>query len=98
MLLVACAHGDSEQRRTFDAVFSRAVPTCEEFFLPNSMARPPGFDLKGHTKELEQRLAGFAHLFQSEAGRAYLDERAKRESDNVAKGCAEQLLVRAGAV
>ena len=40
----------------FEAEFQATQGLCDEFLLPNSMARPTGFNLQGHMHEIEAQL------------------------------------------
>ena len=92
ILSSGCLPAPPAQSTRFDSALATAIPVCEEFFLPNSMARPSGFDVNAHQTELEQRIIGLADTFRSVAGVSYLEERAQRETDDVAKACVRKLL------
>jgi hypothetical protein len=77
---------------SFDAALASAKPVCEEFFLPNSMARSPGADINAHQTELEQRIIKLADTFRSVAGIAYLEERVQGEKDDADNACFRKLL------
>jgi len=80
------------QTGELDAEFQGVQRLCEEFFLPNSMARPPGFDLQGHMHEIEVRLRDRAARFRSPEGIAYLRSHRERDSDDISRACAGKLL------
>ena len=82
----------AREPRSFKAEFDETQPTCEQFFLPNSMARPTGFDLERHLREVEGALQKRAELFRSAEGMKYLEAERSHESDNVRKACSGKLL------
>ena len=47
---------------------AKAITDCPEVALPNSMVRPPGFDLESHLKSVEARLEQSAGELASTAG------------------------------
>ncbi len=73
---------------------SEAVRQCVEIHLPNSMARPPGFDLNGHLEELAKQFAAAAVALADHGGfrriELYIHERKKDEDLEVF--CALDLL------
>ena len=82
---------EAEDGNRFGVEFEETQRLCDEFFLPNSMARPPGFDLHQHMQELDSRLRGRADLFSSPAGMAYLRTQQGTGSDDVRRACAAKL-------
>jgi len=92
LLLLGCPHPGAVQSMRFDSAVADAIPICEQFFFPNSMARSPGFDINAHQAELEHRILGLAASFRSDAGLSYLEERVGRETDDAAKACITKLL------
>jgi hypothetical protein len=44
---------DPSKTTDFEAAFLEVQPLCDEFFLPNSMARPTGFDREGHLRHID---------------------------------------------
>jgi len=92
LLFMGCLPRLVVETTSFDAALASAKPVCEEFFLPNSMARSPGFDINAHQTELEQRIIKLANTFRSVAGIAYLEERVQGEKDDVDKACFRKLL------
>jgi hypothetical protein len=89
ILFVGCLPRPAVETTHFDAALASAKPVCEQFFFPNSMARPPEFDVNAHQTELEQRIIGLSDTFRSVAG---VEERAQLETDDVAKACVRKLL------
>lgn len=80
---------------SLDAHFDEALPLCTEFFLPNSMAKEPGFDLEGHRAEIERKLTLIAIDFRSSAARLHLAEKIEGSKDDIEVACAEYLLKKA---
>ena len=76
----------------FEAEFQATQRLCDAFFLPNSMARPTGFDLQGHMHEIEAQLRNRAARFRSAEGIAYLRSHRESDSDDISHACAEKLL------
>jgi len=87
-----CAAEPNQQDGDLNAAFQQAQPLCDEWLLPNSMARPPGFDPQGHRKAIEADLRRRAVLFGSPAGRAFLRARITQLCGDPACGCAKTLL------
>jgi hypothetical protein len=92
LFFMGCLRRGAVETTSFDAALASAKPVCEEFFLPNSMARSSEFDINVHQTELEQRIFRLADTFRSVAGIAYLEERVRREKENVDKACVRKLL------
>jgi len=92
LLFMGCLPRPAVETTSFDAAVASAKAVCEEFFLPNSMARSPGFDINAHQTAMEQRIVKLADTFRSVAGIAYLEERVQREKDDVDKACVRKLL------
>ena len=92
IFFVGCLPRPAVETTRFDAALASAKPVCEQFFLPNSLARPPEFDVNAHQTELEQRIIGLSDTFRSVAGVSYLDERVQLETDDVGKACVRKLL------
>lgn len=86
----ANAEGDRSEM-DFNALFHKVLPLCEEYFLPNSMARPNGFDLQQHLKELEVELYEHSFAFQSKAGVELLNGIAQRDPDDISRACAAKI-------
>ena len=82
----------AEDANHFGAEFEETQRLCGEFFLPNSMARQPGFDLQRHMQQLDARLRGHAELFRSPGGMAYLRTQQASGPDDVRRACAAKLL------
>ena len=87
-----CAAERNQQGGDLNAAFQEAQPLCDEWLLPNSMARPPGFDLEGHRKAIEADLRRRAVPFGSPAGRAFLRARITQPCEDPAYRCAKTLL------
>jgi hypothetical protein len=92
ILFIGCLPRPAVETTSFDAALAIAKPVCEEFFLPNSMARSPGFDINAHQTAVEQRIFRLAGTFRSVGGIAYLEERVRREKEDVDKACVRKLL------
>jgi hypothetical protein len=94
---LAVAHADEINRFEVALRSSETQRLCDEFFLPNSMAHLPGFDVHHHMHEIEVGLRRRAELFRSPAGLAYLRTQQGSASDDIGRACAEKLLEYAGA-
>ena len=81
----------------FDGAFHRAQRLCDEYFLPNSMARPAGFDREARLRRLESQLRERASVFRSPRGVEYLRSHLGKESDDISRACAQKLLAYAQA-
>jgi hypothetical protein len=92
-LLLVGAHAAGQDRQVdLNAAFQEAQPFCDQWLLPNSMARLPGFDLQKHLRTIEAELRRRAVPFRSPAGRAYLGSRIKDPCEDLVCGCADTLL------
>src|SRR5262245_28239335 len=85
--LISCRPDESK-----DLAFQRVLPLCNELFLPNSMARPPGFDLSARLEDLSRQIREHAAEFNTPAGVRYLRVRLERERDDIARACVRRLL------
>ena len=94
LALAACSSATTALTRPADlqAAFQQTVPLCEGFFLPNSMARPPGFDINKHKRELEKQIEDRSALFWSHEGSTFLTNESAKAEDTIESGCAEKLL------
>ena len=79
----------SELRLSFD----KACKYYEQYVLPNSMAREPGFDLNSHLNKLFTNFQSEAKNFSRPAGELYLLGRLDSQTDDVLCSCAAALLV-----
>jgi hypothetical protein len=77
---------------SFDATFQETERLCEEYFLPNSMARPTGFDLEGRLRQLEAQLRERSAAFSAPGGVEYLRGKLGDATDDMSRACARQLL------
>ena len=84
---VALADGVSPYFKSFDQL----LPLCQELFLPNSMAREPGFNRQRRLEELMGELKTRSTDFRSKDGLAFLDLWLQQDNDQVAKQCAKLL-------
>jgi hypothetical protein len=92
-LLVVSVHAaEHGQPVDLNAAFQEAQPLCDQWLLPNSMARPPGFDLQGHLNTIQAELRRRAVSFRSPSGRVYFRARIKDPCEDLVCGCAETLL------
>ncbi len=83
------AVADPQER--FESSFAGAMNFCKQWFLPNSMAREPGFDLDAFLFEMEAGIKRYAKDFRSKEGKDFLQ--AKEQDENaLANACAEKLL------
>ena len=82
----------AEEAKTFDAIFQETQRLCDEYFLPNSMARPAGFDLDGDLRRLEAQLRDRATAFRAPRGVGYLRSRVGDATDDISRACARRLL------
>jgi len=95
-LAVSCSAAASPEQHGFDRAFSQAAQLCEHYFLPNSMAREPGFDIHAYLNSLDGRIEVLAKTFASSDGAAFVRAKAREADDDVAKRCAEKLLEESG--
>ena len=78
--------------QSHDLAFEQVLPLCNEFFHPNSIARPPDFDLSGHQDDLSRQIREHAAQFSTPAGVRYLRGRLDREPDDLARAYLRRLL------
>lgn len=69
------------------------VETCEEIRLPNSQARPEGFDLKAHLQKLEKRRQEAAQAFSRPEGIEFLEQQLDKTDDEMRQICMLQVLL-----
>jgi len=72
---------------SLDDAFESVLPLCEQYFLPNSMARAPGTDINAVLRDTKAEIRRRSVVFRSPAGRSYLASRLSVEEDDVAKAC-----------
>ncbi len=94
---VACSSASENQDavRDFDAVYREAFELCEEIALPNSMARPEGFDITAHVTQLAVTESEIIRVFYSQEGVEYLESLKGRQTDELEIYCTEKFLSRA---
>jgi hypothetical protein len=73
--LAACSSGPTAltDPTALQDAFEQTVPLCEQFFLPNSMARPAGFDINKHQRQIEKQIEDRSALFWSHEGSTFLN-------------------------
>ena len=71
---------DIEQLNT---AFDESARRFVEYRLPNSMARPPGFDLEGHLRQVEAQRRVVSRVFHSPAGVEFVVSRIREEPDEL---------------
>lgn len=74
----------------YNAKFADLLDVCIEIFLPNSMARPAGFDIEGHIGRLEKLRDMKAMEFSSEKGIDFLLEIISDAEEREVYYCAAQ--------
>jgi hypothetical protein len=100
--LLCCSSSDSEADANVAAqgsaaastasTIDKAVARCNEIAFPNSMARPPGFDINAHLAEVEEeRRSLSAHLTGPDSAEL-LKARLAASPDDVEIHCLNQLL------
>src|SRR4051794_25656388 len=83
---VAAASGSDH----FAAMYSRAIELCVEYKLPNSMARPSGFDMSEHLKEVQAQRRKIAVQFASPEGLSYIEGHITPGGDELKNACARE--------
>jgi len=63
--------------------FDESVRLFAEYRLPNSMARPAGFDLESHLREVEAKRENVSSVFHSPSGVQFIQARIQAEPDEL---------------
>lgn len=79
---IGCATGSAAD---LQQAFDETMPLCEQFFLPNSMARPAGFNIDTHVAELDKQIDERSYLFRSHEGTAFLIAKQSKTADSMEK-------------
>ena len=69
--------------QAFDTAFTETADLFVEYRLPNSMGRPPAFDLDRHLREVEARRREVSRIFHSPAGVQFVTARIQDEPDEL---------------
>jgi len=77
---------------TIAEVVDGIIARCEEIALPNSMARPPGFDINAHLRVLERQRADLVARVRSADAVSFVRKRLEKEADGLSVHCLRQLL------
>jgi hypothetical protein len=92
---VCVASGDEER---YGSEYARALALCVEYKLPNSMARPPGFNLSKHLSDVQVDRSKLASEFASPSGISFVEQRIAQGGEELTVVCARELLSAAKAV
>jgi len=76
----------------FQQIFDRYLELCIEYSLPNSMARPPGFDINAHLEQIKQEKDNVAGQLSTEKGLEYVRYRLESITDDLERSCATELI------
>jgi hypothetical protein len=82
----------TRQQQQLDATLAEALELCTEYFLPNSMARPPGFDINKHLAKVDTKRRRITRVFHNAAGVAFLEARISQDADDLRIVCMLQIL------
>ena len=75
-----------------------SLSLCIEYKLPNSMARPEGFNLSVHLSEVQAQRIELADQFSGAAGISFLQSRVAQRGEALDVQCAKELLAAASSV
>jgi hypothetical protein len=71
---------------------ARVLQLCEEITLPNSMARPPGFDINAHLAALRTERSQLVGSLRNPVGAQAAQSHRGPEQDELRRHCLEQLM------
>jgi hypothetical protein len=74
------------------STIDKAVAHCNEIAFPNSMARPPGFDINAHLAEVEQERRSLSARLTGAGSAELLRARLAASADDVEIHCLNQLI------
>lgn len=74
----------ARQARKLEARLAEAVEVFVQYSLPNSMARPSGFDIDAHRDKLNERFQRLTRKFHRPEAAAFLSKRVDSEQDEMA--------------
>ena len=66
-----------------EKTLAEAVELFNEHSLPNTMTRPPGFDIDGYLRDIDERRMQITKVFYTPEGAAYLIRHLEGESDEM---------------
>ena len=81
-----------EQERREQQAIDELMPLCREILMPNSQARPAGFNLAEHLREVERKRRTAGRSLWGNSGVAFLKRSLTSELDDVKKVCLLQVL------
>ena len=84
------------RHREFGAAFDEGVAAYTQYVLPNSMARPEGFDLDAYQRRMLQTFENASAVLNSPEGVTFLDHRLGNEADDLVVICGIDILKRSG--
>jgi len=88
----AASSASASDTASFETQYRRAHELCLQILLPNSMARPEGFDLSAELARLEAERDALALGFASPAGVKFLVAKSKQDTSREAQLCVVELL------
>ncbi|WP_421220230.1 hypothetical protein [Aeromonas jandaei] len=90
LLLTGCAHQPDAEK--YQSKVDTLIRLCTEETLPNSQARPEGFDLEQHLADLRAERLQLTRQLATPAGHAALTARLKISADDLDILCLKQAL------
>lgn len=92
VLIAVAACSSVRAEGSYPSLYSQAINLCVEYYLPNSMARPPGFDLSAHLDGVQAERKKISAQFANPPGRQYIQQQLSQEHDELNIKCAQELL------
>jgi hypothetical protein len=85
----------SDTASTMASALEQAIDLCNQYLLPNSMARYEGFDLNQNVALLRAERVAVAAVFHNPAGIEFLKEHLAGTTDDIAVTCIREMLAEA---
>ncbi len=92
LLILGSGCSVSRQVAKQRSTYQKLLKACEELLLPNSMARPTGFDISAHLEAREQERKKLAMSFANESGTQFLQHQLSEASDELERLCIAKAL------
>lgn len=80
------------QQQRHQAALDKVLPLCREIQMPNSQARPAGFNLNAHLREVERKRRAAGMPLWSNSGVLFMGNALAAEKDDARAVCLLQVL------
>ena len=94
LLLLAGCKPTTATRSSPDlrAAFAESVELFAQYSLPNSMTRPPGFDVDGYLDQVHRHFESASAVLRTPEGISFLSGRLRQEQDSLTLICGLTIL------